>query len=467
MEKQKKLWIYSFSLIAAMLIAVSGCKKDDDVELATLTTTEVTEITSANARSGGTITDNGGAAVTERGVVWSTSANPTIEDNKTSDGAGAGSFTSVLTPLEPNTTYYVRAYATNEAGTAYGNEFEFTTATGASVPSVTTAAVTDIDRHTASSGGEVTSDGGASVSARGVVWSTSQQPTIDDNKTEDGDGTGEFESHIEGLESNTTYYLRAYATNEAGTGYGEEVEFTTLQEGIVTDIDGNVYPTVVIGNQEWMAANLRVKTYNDGQPITGPLQDEAWADAGAAEEAVYGIFKLGRPGTDGIETPEQMVDFYGKLYKWYVIETEKICPSGWRMPTSEDWDNLANLVVDDGVDTLLVSNELKLCRQIDSPLPGCAVDGVEDHPLWRADDEHMAKDTYGLGLVASGFIHNNSGNSSWMTSRGYYWTGEETLDEDGNPTTSARYRRMYFDHGELERLSTNKAIGLGVRCVKN
>lgn len=466
MKTKMKIRIYAFTLFAAMVIVVSSCKKDDEPEVPTLTTSEVTEITSSNAISGGTITDNGGAAVTVRGVCWSTSPNPTTDDNKTEDGAGSGNFTSNITGLQPDTKYYVRAYATNSAGTAYGNQLEFTTALGIGLPVVTTEAVTEIDRHTAVSGGEVISDGGGEITARGVCWSTSPDPTIDDEKTEDGDGLGSFVSNISNLLSDTRYYLRAYATNEAGTGYGDELEFTTLQEGIVADIDGNIYQTVMIGNQEWMAENLRVKTYNNGDPISGPLQDDDWANAGANGQAVYGIFKLGRPGTDGIETTAQMVDFYGKLYNWYVVETENICPAGWRVPGSEDWDELANFVVSQGVDTFLVSNELKICRQIDSPLPGCAVSGVEDHPLWRADDEHIAKDTYGLGLVPSGFIHNTSGNSSWMTSRGYWWTADQTLDDLGNPTTSARYRRIYFDHGELERLSTSKSIGLAIRCIK-
>ena len=97
-------------------------------------------------------------------------------------------------------------------------------------PTVTTAAVTEIGQTAALSGGEVTSDGGADVTARGVCWSTSQNPTIDDNKTENGSGTGSYNSNLSNLTPNTTYYVRAYATNSAGTGYGEERSFTTLEE---------------------------------------------------------------------------------------------------------------------------------------------------------------------------------------------------------------------------------------------
>ena len=109
----------------------------------------------------------------------------------------------------------------------------------ATAPTVTTATITDIDKTTATGGGNVTADGGATVTARGICWSTSQNPTISGSHTTDGTGTGSFTSAMTGLEPNTTYYVRAYATNSAGTAYGEEVSFTTLPAGIPGDVDGN------------------------------------------------------------------------------------------------------------------------------------------------------------------------------------------------------------------------------------
>jgi len=205
----------------------------------TVTTDDITNITQTTATSGGNVTSDGGAAVTVRGVCWSTSQNPTTADNLTTDGSGIGTFTSSLTGLTAYTTYYVRAYATNSAGTSYGNEKEFTTLPNVTVPTVSTAPVTNISTNSATSGGTVTDDGGAFVSARGVCWSTSQNPTLADPYTTDGTGTGSFISQLTGLTSNTTYYVRAYATNSAGTSYGNQQSFTTLQDPVLPTVTTN------------------------------------------------------------------------------------------------------------------------------------------------------------------------------------------------------------------------------------
>ena len=193
----------------------------------TVTTTAASSITMSTASSGGNVTSDGGASVTARGVCWSTSTDPTISDSKTSDGTGTGSFTSSITGLSPGATYHVRAYATNSEGTAYGSEVSFTTAAPTTTPTVTTTAISSIDDTSATSGGNVTSDGGASVTARGVCWSTSTDPTISDSKTSDGTGTGSFASSITGLSAGITYHVRAYAANSVGTNYGSDVSFAT------------------------------------------------------------------------------------------------------------------------------------------------------------------------------------------------------------------------------------------------
>jgi uncharacterized protein (TIGR02145 family) len=203
---------------------IDSCKKEPVIP--TLTTTAVTNITVNSGTTGGVITKDGGAAVTARGVCWSTTSNPTVGGSHTSDGNGTGSFTSNITGLTPNTLYHVRAYATNKVGTAYGTDLSFTT-TPIVLPSLTTTTVTSVTGTTAISGGNITSDGNGSITARGVCWATTTAPTITNSLTTDATGTGSFVSNLSGLTPGVIYFIRAYATNSAGTAYGNELTFTT------------------------------------------------------------------------------------------------------------------------------------------------------------------------------------------------------------------------------------------------
>ncbi|HBE40416.1 MAG TPA: hypothetical protein DDW27_04300 [Bacteroidales bacterium] len=134
-----------------------------------------------------------------------------------------------MTGLQPVTKYYFRAYATNSIGTAYGNQLSVTTYSN--LPTLTTEVVSSITISSAKSGGNITYDGYSSIIGRGVCWNTSGNPTIDDNKTIDGTGPGAFTSSITGLQEKTKYYIKAYATNANGTGYGGERSFSTPPAG--------------------------------------------------------------------------------------------------------------------------------------------------------------------------------------------------------------------------------------------
>lgn len=184
-------------------------------------------ITGIYARmEGSQVTSDGGGTVTARGVVWSTSQNPTVNlSTKTVDGSGLGVFGSDIegSGLTNNTTYYVRAYATNSAGTSYGNQISFTTDT---VPTVTTS-VSNIAATTATMSGNVTSDGGATVSSRGIAYNTSGTPTTSDTSITVGSGTGAFTTNVTGLTAGTAYYARAWAINNIGIAYGNQVGFST------------------------------------------------------------------------------------------------------------------------------------------------------------------------------------------------------------------------------------------------
>src|SRR5664279_3646407 len=224
MMKRITVFLAFFSLLLGIII-INSCKKD--VVIPTLTTASVTDITINSATAGGSITKDGGATVTARGVCWGTTAKPVISGSHTSDNSGTASFTSSLTDLTPNTQYHVRAYATNKAGTAYGADVTFIT-TAIVIPTLTTTAVTGMTLTTAASGGNITADGGGAVTARGVCWATTASPVIGaTNTTTDGTGTGVFTSAITGLLPGTPYHVRAYATNSAGTAYGADVPFTT------------------------------------------------------------------------------------------------------------------------------------------------------------------------------------------------------------------------------------------------
>jgi|GEM_PF-2839685 len=195
----------------------------------TVTTQAVSNIGETTATGNGNVTALGAPHPTQHGVCWNTTGNPTIAGSKTEDGAVSetGAFASSMTGLSPNTPYYVRAYATNTAGTVYGDQVSFSTS--AQTPTVTTQAVTDIAAATATGNGNITDLGAPNPTQHGVCWNTTGSPTIADSKTQDGavSATGAFTSSMTGLSPNTPYYVRAYATNTAGTVYGDQVSFST------------------------------------------------------------------------------------------------------------------------------------------------------------------------------------------------------------------------------------------------
>jgi len=194
-----------------------------------IATTSLSLITQTTARSGGAIFSDGGSAISVRGVCWGTSPAPTVFlSTKTTNGNGTGQYESDLTNLSPNTLYYLRSYATNAQGTTYGDEKTFTTIPASQAPVLTTTDIGAIQQASAVSGGNVSNDGGSPVTAKGVCWSTSANPTVDlTTRTEDGTGTGLFTSNITGLSAGTQYCVRSYAINTTGTGYGNEICFTT------------------------------------------------------------------------------------------------------------------------------------------------------------------------------------------------------------------------------------------------
>ena len=401
----------------------------------TITTNTVNSITQTTATSGGIITSDGGVAISERGICWSTTPNPTILNNKTTNGSGFGFFTSNILGLIPNTTYYVRAYATNTACTAYGNQVIFTTL-NLTIPTISTLSVSNISQTTATSVGNITSDGGAAVIARGVCWSISPNPTIADYNTIDGNGIGSFTSIISGLTTGVTYFVRAYATNSVGTAYGNEISFTKIPYIYpVYDIDSNGYDTVQIGTQVWLKQNLRTTRYKDGSSIVYPgSNNNAWNFNNSGAYAWYNNDSATYAAT------------YGALYNAYAAISEKLCPAGWHVPSETEWDNLINYLGGDSV----AGGMLKATGTI-----------ANGNGLWQSPNTGASNIT-GFNAFPAGNLYNGSYSSLGFATE--YWSTDE----------------MYWTHGIYKRITkrlnyNNKGMsksyseineGNSVRCLK-
>ncbi|MEQ1800018.1 MAG: fibrobacter succinogenes major paralogous domain-containing protein, partial [Lacibacter sp.] len=289
------------------------------INLATIITNGATAITSTTATLGGYISNDGGAPVSQRGLCYGTDLNPTYENNlKTADGTGTGTFLSFLSNLLPAKTYHARAYAITSAGIAYGVDLTFTTE--ALFPSVTTASVTNITVSSANCGGTVISDGGVTVTARGICWSsTNTNPTIADAKTISGSGTGSFTGDLSSLTPYTAYYVRAFATNSSGTAYGASILFNT------TSLE-----SVAIGSQTWLKKNLNVTTYRNGDPIPEVRDQTQWANLTTGAWCHY----ENNPANDAI---------YGKLYNSYAVNDPRgLAPTGWHIPADVEWKSLSD-----------------------------------------------------------------------------------------------------------------------------
>jgi len=217
----------AWKLVDLSNVIVTGFTKGVAIQPPTVVTKAASYISTTFLTTGGNVTADGGGTVTERGVCWNTTGSPTISDNFLACGSGTGAFTIQVTGLLPATQYYLRAYATNAGGTSYGDEIAFTTLAAVVPPTVTTNEVTNIMAVTATGGGNVTDWGGDTVKTKGVCWNTSGSPTVEDQKTVDGKDIGSFTSALSGLQPSTQYFVRAYAINSAGVGYGNEVTFTT------------------------------------------------------------------------------------------------------------------------------------------------------------------------------------------------------------------------------------------------
>lgn len=335
-----------------------------------------------------------------------------------------------------------------------------------SYPSVSTTTVSEISGYSATSGGNVTNDGSASVLTRGICWSTSHNPTISDSHTIDVGGTGAYASSLTGLIPNTIYYVRAYATNAAGTAYGNEVSFVTSStiggydiphdngqpcQGLtsVTDRDGNTYNTVQIGNQCWMKENLRTTKYSDGTSIS----------QGSSTSTTVAYWYYPNNSSSNKTT-------YGLLYNWPAVMrnstsssanpsgVQSVCPTGWHVPSDDEW------------------------KQMEMAMGMSQSDA--DNTMWRGDIAAMLSGDAGWysssNSNAAGNLSTTDRNLSGFSALpagGYngsygdfgeyadFWTATER-------SSSGAWRRgLGYNVSGVYRYENLKSYGFSVRCVKD
>jgi uncharacterized protein (TIGR02145 family) len=409
------------------------------INLPTVTTTNYTSLTTTTAIFGGNVTNEGGGAVTARGVCWSTTLYPTITNSKTSDGTGTGSFSSSLSGLTPGATYYIRAYATNIAGTSYGSQLTFKTIP-IYIPTITTALVSSITTTTAICGGNVSNDGGATVSARGVCWATTANPTITGNKSSNGTGTGSFTSTLTGLSPGVTYYVRAYATNSSGTAYGSQLSFTSASN-TVTDIDGNIYNIITIGTQTWMVQNLKVTHYRNGDVITNITSSSTWASSTTGAWCDYS-----NTATNGTK--------YGHLYNWYAVaDPRNIAPVGWHVATDVEWTTLQNYLTANGFnyDGSTTGNFYAKSLAAKTDWTTSTVTGAVGNNL-------TLNNSSGFTALPGGYFSSSAFTGLLTYAR--WWTSTQA-------TTGSYSRRLYYTGSGMNSYDYAKNYGLSVRCVKD
>jgi uncharacterized protein (TIGR02145 family) len=371
------------------------------------------------------------------------------------EGSGVENYSSMVTGLECHTTYHLRAYATNSVGTAYGDEKVFSTLQCEfDLPTVTTALVTAVTDDSAQCGGEVLDDGGTQVTQRGVCWSTSQDPTITDDHTVDGSGTGSFVSHISGLTPHREYFVRAYAMNAKGTAYGIQQSFITLlADNTMIDYDGNIYPTIAIGSQTWMAKSLNVIHYSDGTPIPHVENQTTWFELEKDEKA-YCYYN----------NDEEFGDPYGALYTWAAAMNgaesstsvpsgvQGVCPDGWHIPSDDEWKQLEIFL---GMTEVLADKEYYRDKDVGGKLK------EEGYEHWNSPNTGATNESGFTALAAGHREVVEDGSFIEFGDQNHLWSSSESEDE------KAWDRALFHNLWGVGRYRGKKNYGMSVRCIKD
>lgn len=314
-----------------------------------------------------------------------------------------------------------------------GQNLQFTAGIPSWIPNpqgITTNVITSLTGTSAVSGGNIINDGGAIITARGVCWSSSPNPTIAlTTKTTNGTGYGSFSANLSGLTSGTTYFVRSYATNSVGTSYGNEVSFSTAASPVIvlSDYDGNVYDTVSIGTQVWMKQNLKTTHYRNGDEIPNVTVNSEWGTT------LYGAY------SDYNNNAVNSVT-YGRLYNFYAVaDARNLCPNGWHVPSDADWTTLT------------------------SYLGGSTVAGgkLKEAGLshWNALNDGATNET-GFTALPAGY-HANYGTYAGIGVLNYFWSSTEY-------DATYVWARFLFNYDtNVNRSYYAKNQGYSVRCLKN
>ena len=318
-------------------------------------------------------------------------------------------------------------------------------------PSITTLTISGIAVNQANSGGTISSDGGSPVLQRGVAYGQNPLPDLSQSYTMDGSGSGSFSSQLTNLAANTLYYARAYATNAVGTSFGQALSFTTStlppppacqanacpSTPTITDYDGQVYGTVQIGNQCWMASNLRAVSYRNGDAIL------PWSNqSNVGYQAVYDDSAANAP-------------IYGRLYNSYaVLDSRGLCPTGWHIPSSAEFDVLAKFVDASADSGSLIFN---------GPVSATAGGALKSTLLWSSPNVGATNSTC-FGAIAAGY-RGNAGISYYNQGiGGYFWTSTQAFP---GLFGSLLDRRLWNFTSELVVAPNAPDLGFSVRCLRD
>ena len=325
--------IHKYSLFAYAGNNESNSVNVEILPIVVVKTTIPTLITTDSATLGGLISAASGNTVTTNGISWRVANSNSITTS--SIQGGAGSFNLTITNLLPNTKYFYSAFAiTNQNKRMFGKEISFTT-NPLSTAVINTLTPSSITSSYATVGGIITYNGGSTITESGIVYSKSQNPTINNTKIINTTTNNSFTTTLTGLTQLTTYYVRAYAINNQGISYGYQINFTTAKKtintGSVSDVDGNTYNTVTIGSQVWMTSNLKTTKFNNGTPIPNITDSLIWNNATSSGYCWY---------NNSISNKQP----YGALYNYYSVNTSNLCPTGWHIPSDVEWDTLISFL---------------------------------------------------------------------------------------------------------------------------